>query len=833
MPSDPYTNPFTLPGTQIQTMTNDAQKLSARTHRQSAETENPSELWYYRAGGWALFPLQPFTGPDKGLKLTQSYQQPATLAFTLPDPFGNYQTENLESPYNYDSSGNADALVDDARKIVLRVGTYCYSNLAAGITPTSTLATAGGSSAALSDLTDGTGGDSGAGPSFYCHFNAPSAAPFTLTVDLGSAKYLRHAVIQLASLVGSCSLPSSVQFSYSADNVTYTAFPVRPCGGAGSAGVIPGDWGESIPGQDIELAFCDLQVTGRYVRFTITPTGAQTIWISEIAVYGGSQHSTLGLNLFTGYMGDLIDFNNAGQVDCVAVDVLKRLADNNGNFLTAAYRLTGSGGVELGDIVHSLLTSTAYWKSLSDPLITDYDHPFTNAEIGWASGSGLTGLQYPLWQGQTNNQLGYCMELFAVVGWHFYADGNGTVQAVEPPYTQRVPDRVCIAGNDGNSDVSGCVRHRTGKQMRNHVVVQTGAVTGVGSAVVTKFDPNSTRRYGSRETRITDPLAQTNDLREKVSDFFLRDYSNNFQTLTNTIRPTFDIQLKQIFGHRAPARPTLYARSCSVVGTRRKRELWSLMSLTHNITYGKWTADAEYINYVPSIGTVPNFTALNIVGGHTDQLTVVFDAITDPTVVLVKAYVSTTDEFHNFAIYATALPGTGTMLLTGLTPAVPYWVYLTSVDDEGMDSIPSSILTAIPGSQSQTITCYTVTDFTCDSVLTSGPDAQGFYTYQFLALWNAPACGMTEMFIRANLDSLPVDDSHWLIGDSSWHWWAPDRILQNKSWDNVTTAQLDFVVTMRTTSNLSGHTMYFAIWNSTATRTQNLLRGNVDTTVVL
>jgi len=144
MPSDPYTNPFTLTGTQISTMTNFAQKLSARTHRLSANSENPIELWYYRTSTWSLFPLQPFTGPEKGLKLTQAYQQPATLAFTLPDPFGYYQTENLESPYNYDGSGNADALIDDARKIVLRVGTKCYSNLAKNIVPTSTLATTGG-----------------------------------------------------------------------------------------------------------------------------------------------------------------------------------------------------------------------------------------------------------------------------------------------------------------------------------------------------------------------------------------------------------------------------------------------------------------------------------------------------------------------------------------------------------------------------------------------------------------------------------------------------------------------------------------------------------------
>jgi hypothetical protein len=265
------TSAFTLTGTAVGDIVNDAQALSARTHRQGAETESLIELWYYRDSAWSLFPVQPITGPDKGIELTQPYRQPYTLAFTLPDPFGYYAAKNLESPYNRNAAGGYDALLDDARKIVLRVGTVCYSNLAAGITPTSTLATTGGNSAALSALTDGTQGDAAAGPSFYCHFGPASAAAFTLTVDLGAAKAIRHAVIQIATLSGSCSLPASVQMSFSTDNVTYAAWLARPCGGAGSVSVAPGDWAESTTGQDIELAFCDLETTARYVRFTITP----------------------------------------------------------------------------------------------------------------------------------------------------------------------------------------------------------------------------------------------------------------------------------------------------------------------------------------------------------------------------------------------------------------------------------------------------------------------------------------------------------------------------------------------------------------------------------
>lgn len=827
MPSDFYTNPFTLTGTKIDTMVNSAQKLSARTHRQANETENPIELWYLRDSTWRLFPVQPLTGPKTGLELTQVYQQPASLHFTLPDPDGLYAAENLESDYNYNSIGAYDPLLDEARKIVLRVGTRCYTNLASGITPTSTLATAGGSSAALSALTDGVTGTASTQPSLFCQFATPSAAPFTFTVDLGASKAIRHSVIRFGTYTGTCTLPSSVQISVSADNLTYVPWPARPVGGAGSTSIVPGDWHDSTVGQEIECAFCDMLTTGRYVKFTVTPTAAQAIWIDEIAVYGGNATTTLGCNLFTGYMGDAIDFTNAGMIECVAIDVLKKLQDNSDAWLTAAYRMTTTA-VELGDIVYSLLTSTAYWNQSNA-----YNSPLSPSEIGWSSGSGLTGLQYPLWQGQTNTILGYCRELFAVIGWHMYADGNGTIQAVDPPYTQRLPDRVCIAANDGNYDVRRCVRHRTGKEMRNRVVVGTGKSKESGSGQVVLFEPNSITRYGQRTTRITDPLASTIDLREKVAQFFIRDWAWRLQAIENNVKPQFETRLKQIFAFRAPARPNLFARTATTTPYRRKRELWSLESLRHTITYGEWSADASYVPYVAQTTAPLNFTALNTVGGHTDQMTAVFDAVTDPDAVAIKAYVSTTSQYSGFAIYAATIPAATSLLLTGLTPAVPIWVYLTSVDDEGNDSVPSQVLTGIPGSQSQSITCYTVTDFTCESFLTSGPDSQGFFTYQFLALWTAPACGMTTMYIRLSPGSLPIDDHHWPLGSDKWHWWGPDRILSGRQWNNVDLGQLDFVITMRTTQDYRGTTMYARIWNSQRTRREILVTGNYDTTVVL
>jgi len=822
-------NPFTLTGTKVTEIGNTAQALSARTHRIAAHVEHEIELWYKRDSLWHLFPLQPFVGPDTGLVLTQAFKQPATLGFTLPDPDGNYASENLNSTYNYNGAGAYDPLLDEARKIVLRVGAHCYSNLASGITPTSTLATSGGSSAALSALTDGVLDTTAVlAPSLYCHFNAPSASPFTLIVDLGSSRAINHAVIRFATLTGTCTLPSSVQVSVSVDSLVYRDWPARPVGGAGSPGVTPGDWDDSASGNIPEFAFCDLQTTGRYVKFTVTPTGAQTIWIDELAVYGGSQFTALGGNLFTGYMGDQIDFSNAGLVKCVAVDALKKLADNNDVFLTAPYRLTSAGGVELGDIVHSLLTSTAYWNQSAKE---GYNDPLLLSEIAWSSGSGLTGLQYPLWQGQTNSILGYCQELFAVVGWNFLADGNGTMTATEPPYTQKLPDRVCVSATDGNYDVYNCQRHRTGKNMRNRVIVQTGKSKESGSGSLTLSDPNSIARFGTRTTRITDPLAATTDLRLKVAQFFLRDYAWNLQTLTNTIRPTFETALKQIFGFRAPARPNLFSRPSTVAGAKRNRELWSLVSVQHNITYGQWTADAEWVPYVSQPTAAPNFTQLNIVGGDPTELTAIYDIPTDPLVVSINVYLSTTSEFTGFSLYTTATPAAGARILgPGLSGQV--WVYLTSVDAEGNESLASAVLSATPGSISGNITCYTITDFTIGVVSVEGPDAQGYYTYQFLSLHTAPGCGFTQGYWRANL-SVPADLDHgWLIGDGAWHWWAPNRILQGREWDNVTFGQLDFTITMRTTTNLSGVTLYWQIWNSVNTRSWKPVRGNHTSCVI-
>lgn len=813
----------------ITQMTTDAQRLSARVHRLSGLSENPIELYYQRDGVWHLFPIQPLAGPVQGLVLSKVYKQPATLTFTLPDPDGMYAAEDLNSPYNLNAAGAYDPLLDEARKITLRVGTKCYTNLAAGILPAASVAPSAGP---LYVVTDGILRDIASTIAGYVSFAPVDTTPITLSIDLGGAKEIHNAVIRFGTnlLAANCTLPASVQLSLSLDNVKWLPLPVRPVGGTG------GDWDDSPVGNTPEFAFCDIDRKARYIRFTIVPTGAQTIAIDEAAVYGGATFQWLGANVFTGYLGDQIDFTPEGSISCIATDVTKRLADNASVFLTAAYRLTSAGAVELADIVYSLLTSQGYWRR--KPEDKAYDSPWQTAEIGWKKGSGLTGLRYPLWQGQTNSILGYCMELFNTVGWFFYGDGNGVLQAVDPPTIQRVPDRMCIAAPDGNTDIAQCKRHRTGKLLRNRVVVQTGKSASAGSGSITLFEPNSLTRYGDRTTRITDPLASTTELRQRVAQYFLRDYAWNLQTLTAEMRPQFETELKQVFGIRAPGRPRLYSKASTVVGSKRKQELWSLVSIRHDIRYGSWTASCEFIPYVPQIVDAPNFTALNVIGGDPTELDAVFDEITDVRVLRLRFYVSTESEFTGFVLHSALFSAGEThYIITGLTEGVQVWVYITSLDAQNNESIPSQILTGVPGSVSQALTCYTITDFTISSILTQGPDGQGYYTYQFLALWTAPACGFTQDDVRAFVGDSPPKNpeqsSSWPVHEDSWNWWAPDRILQGLTWDNQTPGQLDFVFTFRSKSNLSGKRMYWRIWNSARTRAWRPVIGNYDFCTVM
>lgn len=759
-----YAEPYILVGSGILPLSSPMRALAARAHRRAYIQRNDVELWYMDRsnGNWYLFPSQPIMTMGKEIVLTRTYRQPFTLACNLLDQGGLLTPENANSPYNYNQASQYDQLVDEARKIVLRGGCWCYFNSASGIAPTSTLAPSFNS---LSALTDGILGDISGTSTQFVTFTPTSAATFDLVIDLGSVQQVHHVVIRFGSRIGICTLPAAVTFSTSADNITWTDQPARPVGGAGGAGVPTGDWDDDYDGRNIDVIRTDIEEPARYVRFRILPTGAQTIMTDELAVYAGGAGGMLGRNMFTGYLGDQIQFTPEGMCQFTATDVLKKLSDNNEVRLTDVYQ-----NQDIGDIAWTMLTQATDWPGTG----TAYDAPFATDEVGWASGSAITGLLMPIWQSNGNNMLGYQQDLWNEVGWWFYADGNGVLQVLEPPFKQRLPDRVCIADIDGCRDVRDCVRDRTGKDLRNVVDVSCSDTIGGGaSSIVT--DPNSVAKYGHRRVIISDPVAQTKDLRIAIGQSILRDYNYRLQTLANAITPDFDSQIKQIFGFRAPARPHMFAKAGSVTGDQRLRELWSMNSLTEHICPGQWWADATWIPYVPGGPDPPQDMTLSSPATST-SVVVTWTLLTDPHAVSVRGYLSTTSANGGFTQQFQIASIFITDTITGLINGNEVWIYLTTVDDQDQESIPSSVVAILVGGGSASTSGWAISDLSAGFNSVTGPDARGTYTYEFNLDWTAPDNGCKRWQVFYSIGALPTnptDMTEWKYQDEFHGVWQP------------------------------------------------------------
>lgn len=816
------------------------------------------------ASAWLLAPQQPLLSDKRHVAISRAPNTPATLKAMVLDAAGLLEPENLESPFNYDRVGAYSPLLDEARAVLLRAGVWCWENLASGIAPTASVGVSGGS---LADLTDGILQDFTQPLTDYASFAFAGASqgaggsgtPLTISLDLGSVQYLRHAVIRFGSNSGAGSpytLPSWVQIEVSADDVTWRVYPQRPVGGPGSGlgppYVAAGDWDDNPGGIGVEVAFNDIEFAARYVRLVVAAWAAQTVVIDELAVYGGGVGAYCGKNLFSGYLGDSLQFTPEGLCTFVATDGLKKLADNNEVSLTPPfgtgapnvptspttqvvsggslplsttyyyvitavtshgetgpstevsavcsvsghesielwwnpvlgntnfnsyniYRGTASGAETLlantgpvdyfssphfvdngsytpgtqhppaqsfglaapdvGDIVYTLLSQENLWYGQG----SEYDAPVPSSQIGWAYASGLTGLQLPLWQGQRNNMLGYCQELFHEVGWNFYQDGNGVYQAQQPPYEQTSPDRMLIAGGiDGNGDVRDCVRHRTGKNLRNVAEITTGRAQNGQGGSLTYMDNGSVSRYGRRRVVMTDPIAVQNDMRQQVLGAVLRDYAWRLQTLACSINPDFDTKVYSVHGIRAPARPNLYAKACAVVGQRRKQELWRLDSYEEHVEAGNWWADASYVPYFWQPLAPPNILSASTSAGHTDVL-VSWQLYGDPHAVTINVYYSQSSS-GPWTLAGSAPASTGVQFdVTGLVADTLYWFYVTVVDDRGEESLPSSQVYAVVGESGASLSGWQITDLTVDFVSRSNAaDVQGYWTYKFTLFFTSP-----------------------------------------------------------------------------------------------
>src|ERR1019366_4581319 len=818
-------NPYTFSGTTIAEITSDALALRARVHRQATRQQNGIELWYMDRSNttWYLFPTQPVFSTKEGPTRKVAYNQPTTCEFYLVDPKGLLTRQNMESSYNYNHASDYDPILDEARPVVLRAGAWCFANLLTG-GATVTTATDGSASysGALSLLTDGLLNNFATGTGNALIITTGTSTYFDVLVDIGSSQTVQHVVARFGSRLGTTVLPIALTVSYSADAITYNQLNSRPVGGPGGASTTPGDWDENYSGIAVEVAQTDIEATARYWRFRITLPASGTTAIDEIAIYGGGSQSLIGRNRFAGYLGDQIEVDAFGKIKVRATDVCKRLYDNTSNPLTANYFVGTTGVVELADIAYSLLTSTAYWRVAAGA----YNAPFTSAFVGWATGVGYTGFGLPVWQGQTNSMWGYLLELWRAIGWRFYADGSGILNARDTVYMQTTPDRVFIAAPDGNNDVRQCKRHITGTDLRNVCVVDSSQALDLGAGTVRISEMNSVNRYGERLFKISDPMAITPQIREQIAQYALHDYAWATETLSAEIAPDFDTALRQIHAFRAGARPSLYAKACAYVGKRRARELWCCQTLTETIGVGEWWGIAEYKSYVPLSTLPPNFTSIapGTPSGGSAPVVLHWDALTDPKVAFIKVYKSSTSDFGPWTVVSSTVSAAATTYTDTDSISLTFWYFVTTVDAFGIESFPSTILSVQPGTSGMTYNAdYYVSDLAVGYVGVTGPDAHGVYTYQFYATWTSPSNGGFTPYFADAATRNPAGAA-WAMNMYLWQifvakWWARQRIPPGKKWDRVTAGQLDAQWYVRTTQNLSGlglH-LYFRLWNSPTT----------------
>lgn len=822
-----HSDPHTLPGTQILGVTTEARRFRHRVHRQAAQQENECELWYYRESAWRKFPAdsQPVLSSGIPITLNKSYRQPATLDMSIPDNLGLLTPTNANSAYNYLSDGVTwDPLLDEARKILLRAGCRCFTNLAPGKSYSAPPPSAG----TLSMLSDELFGNIESANANIAFWNRTT--PFDIQINLGADYFLRHIAVRFATKAAACALPDSVQIILER-NGEQRAYPLRHVGGA------EGDWEDSDLGRMVEVAFTDLDWVADFIYIQINLDSARVIAIDEIGVYGGDSSEMLGANIFCGYLGDQFDVSSPGLIQITATDVLKKLADNNEVRLTNLYTRQ-----DVARIVYNLLTSPIYWRGSG----AAYDAPFTSGEIGWGATDEICEFVYPAWQGQSNSVYGYCSDLLYSIGWEIYADGNGVIQLREPPYRAVLPERVLIADPDGNGDCRKLARRYTGKDMRNIVEVATGKATG-GSFQTVVEERNSRARYGPRRVVITDPIATDSQTRQKIGEYVLRDYAWRVVSLSGELAPDLHTRIKGVYGFRASRRPSIFSKKCTLSGKRREQELWTVETLTERIARGEWAAEFTATPYRPL--------------GPSSPLNVVATPDTDDTIINIswnapgdtygiwgyRVYMSDTNDFDDFTQVADVGFALNNVDVTGLTPGARYWFYVVAYGPApaNAEGIASTVVSALAGGAAEDENGWTVTDLSVAfNQLLTPEDANGYYEYEFALAWTSPPLptppadtgeyGFKHAEFRFHIGgALPANDelqNSWTYQDE----WHGDRVPPGKMWDRTTAGQLIWYGRFRSQTDLSGANVYWRMWTW---RTTNGRHGpphpsNVDSAVI-
>ena len=824
-----YPDPVLLPGTGITGITTGVNALAAHAHLLSRNAEILAELWFQRAGSWELSPAPLCMDQSRHPALTMRYRQPAMLSAALLDPQGLLAPGNISSPWNQ-TNGLYDPLLDEARPVMFRVGVRCYSNLLSGLTPASSMNPVSGSLSSLTDSLLAPWSSPQLASTAYGAWSMTANQTLTLNFNLGSLQYARSLLCRFGTGgVSGCTLPASITVSLSTDGVNWTSWPARPVGGSG------GDWDDAALNDPFdpcvtEIVIADLNAEARYLQVAILSAGSQTIGSDEILLYGGSQSAWIGRNLFSGYLGDSILYTPEGIASFQAADSLKRLADNNETRLTSPY-----GNADTADIAYALLTSAGYWPGVSGA----YDGPWSSSQIGWTEGTNYSGLLMPVWQGQGNNHLGYQYELWNELGWIFEADGNGVLQARQPPSRQMRPDRVLISAPDGNDDVRYCQRIMSGKDLRNVVAIATGKMGDGYGGGLTLYDPASAARYGRRRVIITDPLAMTSDLQTNLSAAVLRDYAWRINRLKAEIAPDFDTQIRSLHAVRTAQRPALAAKTMTGY---RLQEIWNLDSITEHFTPGKWWADAEYIPYLPSAPAPPVMVSAVPASSSPYTIQVNWEPYSGVGIQGFYIYISSAGVNGPWSRQnggAPILPSITSYTIGPFSAGQQIWAYLTASDIRGRESVPGVTVSALAGGGAQNeSTGWTVTDFSAAAGIKTASQQNGVSgeTCEFTFLFSSPPVpapvpdngmyGLRHFLIAyfvSNLPVNPLDYHNWTVAYQSGRIermppgmvGAGGNTLDNRQ---VAIGQIPWYVRLFTPGGWpSGSTIYWRLWTGNAT----------------
>jgi hypothetical protein len=492
-----------------------------------------------------------------------------------------------------------------------------------------------------------------------------------LKIDLGSAKAVVCGFISLLSLTASGSLPASVLFEYSTDNSTwYSCAP---------AAFDCSEYSNAAAGQRYLAYFTDLNKSARYIRATITNIAStNTVIADEFTVYAGATPSLVSVETINGYLGESIDADNgAATISVQFIDRCKRERDMRRIELTKEYKN------QLPEyIIYQLLTDPMYWTGAAGA----YDAPLTPQEITWASGANLSNFPITKWQGQQGTIADYIDQIAKSIGWIYDADGDGRRRFSEPEF-HRLTASPWLNLFGQRWGLRGTVkRHKTGNDIRNYINV-TGKNANIGTVTgITSKHSASIAKYGVRYARITEPLANTPDLQQRLGRALLRDFAYARDGVTISAKGDFDI-----------TRPRLVlTMNESVRAMLTKSSLFSIEScVTSMTTSGRGEYRSElglkyYIGAPPP--PIADVTGLQ----QNANVKVMWTASTDGAVVGYHVYWASGNDPAAWTFTKRAAVTAAEDTVTGLTNGVSYWFYVTAVNIDGTESPNSLLLNGVP-----------------------------------------------------------------------------------------------------------------------------------------